>query len=141
MVEASYHQALAQLAHARLNLQRTRLVSPVNGYVTNLNVQVGDYATAGQSVIAIGHVVNVARGISVPNAQSDPEGLAAVNPVFTRIRLAQRLPVRVRIDEVPPAVMLAIGRTATVEIVGSVDWAGLARPVNWLQHPRSETQR
>jgi multidrug resistance efflux pump len=179
MAEASYHQALAQLAHARLNLQRTRLVLPVNGYVTNLNVQVGDCATTGQSVIAIvdadnfwvdgyfeetflgeihpgaparvklmgskvilpGHVVNLARGISVPNAQSDPEGLAAVNPVFTRIRLAQRLPVRVRMDEVPPAVMLAIGRTATVEIVGSVDWAGLARPVNWLQHPRSETQR
>ena len=152
--EAIYEQARASLAQAKLDLSRTRIVSPVNGYVTNLFVQVGDYATAGQHVLTVinsdsfwvdgyfeetvlrsvrvgdsarvsltglgiilgGHVVGVARGISVPNAQADPAGLATVNPIFTWIRLAQRIPVRVALDNVPPEVTLAVGLTATVEI-------------------------
>ena len=152
--EAIYEQARASLAQAKLNLSRTRIASPVNGYVTNLFAQEGDYATAGQHVLTVinsdsfwvegyfeetvlgavrvgdpasvsltgpgtvleGHVVGIARGISVPNAQPDPAGLAAVNPIFTWIRLAQRIPVRVALDEVPPEVTLAVGLTATVEI-------------------------
>jgi hypothetical protein len=39
-----------------------------------------------------------------------------VNPIFTWVRLAQRIPVRIHIDEVPPDVILAAGMTATVEI-------------------------
>jgi multidrug resistance efflux pump len=170
--EAAYHQDLSKLAQARVNLERTRLVSPVDGYVTNLLVQVGDYATAGQRALAIvnadsfwvdayfeetlldkihpgaparlrlmgshtvlrGHVVSIARGISVPNAQSDSAGLAAVNPVFTWIRLAQRLPVRIALDKPPPAITLAIGRTATVEIVGDQSRSGLLEVLGWPQH-------
>ncbi|HEV3422632.1 MAG TPA: efflux RND transporter periplasmic adaptor subunit, partial [Paraburkholderia sp.] len=45
--EAAYEQALAALDAAKLNLERTRVVSPVDGYVTNLAVFQGDYATAG----------------------------------------------------------------------------------------------
>jgi hypothetical protein len=37
-------------------------------------------------------------------------------PIFTWVRLAQRIPVRIRIDEVPPEVFLSAGMTATVEI-------------------------
>jgi multidrug resistance efflux pump len=155
MAEATYNQALASLHQAQVNLGRTRLISPVNGHITNLLVQVGDYATAGQKALAIvntdsfwvdgyfeetllervhvgdparvklmgyndvlkGHVVSIASGISVPNAQPDSSGLASVNPVFTWIRLAQRIPVRVVLDEVPPSVTLAVGLTATVEII------------------------
>jgi multidrug resistance efflux pump len=70
-----------------------------------------------------GHVQGVARAIEVPNAQPDPFGLAAVNPIFTWIRLAQRVPVRVAIDKVPPEVRLVAGMTATVDVLGEErDW-------------------
>ena len=159
VADATYRQSLAQLAQAQVNLARTRIVSPVNGYVTNLSVQVGDYATAGQRALSLvnsdsfwvdgyfeetllgsihaddpatmalmgyrneltGHVVGISRGIDVPNAQSDPAGLATVNPVFTWIRLAQRVPVRIAIDHVPPEVTLSIGLTATVHIGRAAD--------------------
>lgn len=64
----------------------------------------------------IGHVAGIARGIDVPNAQSGQGGLASVNPVYTWIRLAQRVPVRIEIDHVPPGVTLVVGQTATVQI-------------------------
>jgi multidrug resistance efflux pump len=154
IAEASRNQAAARLDKAKVDLDRTRLVSPVNGYVTNLAVQVGDFATAGQRVLSIvdtdsfwvdgyfeetqlrsisigdparislmgyptvlhGHVAGISRGIRVANAQADPAGLATVNPIFTWIRLAQRVPVRIELDRVPPDVTLAIGLTATVQI-------------------------
>ncbi|MEJ1975917.1 MAG: HlyD family secretion protein [Acetobacteraceae bacterium] len=138
IADAVYSQDLAILAQARVNLKRTQIISRVNGYVTNLSVQVGDYATTGQHVMTIvntdsfwvdgyfeetqlkaihvgdparislmghrellhGHVAGIARGIDVLNAQSDPAGLAMVNPVFTWIRLAQRVPVRIELDQV-----------------------------------------
>ena len=51
--EASVAQAKAQRDQARVNLERTQIRSPVNGWVTNLLAQVGDYASVGQSVISI----------------------------------------------------------------------------------------
>ena len=39
-----------------------------------------------------------------------------MNPIFTWVRLAQRIPVRIHIDEVAPGVVLSAGMTATVEI-------------------------
>ncbi|HTG19349.1 MAG TPA: efflux transporter periplasmic adaptor subunit, partial [Reyranella sp.] len=59
---------------------------------------------------------SVARGINVSNAQPDQQGLAIVNPIFTWVRLAQRVPVRIRIKQVPNGVRLVAGITATVEI-------------------------
>ena len=63
-----------------------------------------------------GHVESVARGIVVANAAPGNGGLASVNPIFTWVRLAQRVPVRVQIDHVPADVRLVIGMTATVEV-------------------------
>ena len=51
--QAQYQQALAALDAAKLNLSRTTVVSPVDGYVTNLSVFQGDYATAGTPKLAI----------------------------------------------------------------------------------------
>ncbi|WP_322106417.1 HlyD family secretion protein [Paraburkholderia sp. J41] len=51
--QAQYQQALAALDAAKLNLERTRVISPVDGYVTNLQVFKGDYATAGQPKLAV----------------------------------------------------------------------------------------
>jgi multidrug resistance efflux pump len=153
-VQAQYQQAVATLDQARVNLERTQVSSPVNGWVTNLLAQLGDYANVGQNIISVvdadsfwvdgyfeeinlgsiregdpaeiklmgynqivrGHVGSIARGINVPNAQANQQGLATVNPIFTWVRLAQRIPVRIHIDEVPQGVVLAAGMTATVQI-------------------------
>lgn len=152
--EATIAQAVATRDQAKVNLERTHIRSPVNGWVTNLKARQGDYATVGQSVISLvdadsfwvdayfeetqlasirdgasakvklmgfsqivrGEVGSVARGINVANAQSNQQGLATVNPIFTWVRLAQRVPVRIRIKELPDGVRLVAGMTATVEI-------------------------
>ncbi|MBR0653042.1 HlyD family secretion protein [Roseomonas terrae] len=63
-----------------------------------------------------GRVDSIARGIAVANAQPNQQGLATVNPIFTWVRLAQRIPVRIHIDAVPEDVVLSAGMTASVEI-------------------------
>jgi multidrug resistance efflux pump len=94
----------------------------VDGYFeeTNLEpIRVGDPAEIklmGYRQIVCGHVDSIARGINVANAQPNGQGLANVNPIFTWVRLAQRIPVRVHIDKVPDGVVLAAGMTAAVQI-------------------------
>lgn len=51
--EAQYRQAQAQLEIARLNLERTSIRAPTDGYVTNLNTFVGDYASVGRAALAL----------------------------------------------------------------------------------------
>ena len=70
----------------------------------------------GHSEIVRGEVGGIARAINVPNADPNQQGLANVNPVFTWVRLAQRVPVRIQIDQVPDGVRLVAGMTATVQI-------------------------
>ncbi len=153
-LEAAVAADQAAINKAQLDLSRVVVRSPVNGYVTNLLAQLGDYATVGQKLISLvdadsfwidayfeetglgrihdgdpttvklmgysqlvrGHVGGVARGINIPNAQPDQAGLASVNPIFTWVRLAQRVPVRIHIDQVPDGVRLVAGMTATVQI-------------------------
>ena len=97
----------------------------VDGYFEETNIapiRVGDAARIklmGYDHVVRGHVESIARAISVANAQPNSQGVATVNPIFTWVRLAQRIPVRVHIHEVPPDVVLAAGMTATVEIHGS----------------------
>ncbi|MFC0400742.1 efflux RND transporter periplasmic adaptor subunit [Paraburkholderia rhizosphaerae] len=151
--QAQYQQAIAALDAAKLNLERTQVLSPVDGYVTNLNVFRGDYAIAGSPRFAIvdshsfwvngyfeetkmprvrvgdaadmrlmsggmlhGHVESISRGIY---DRDNPQGsnlLADVNPTFNWVRLAQRVPVRIKIDSVPDGVLLSAGTTCTVVI-------------------------
>jgi hypothetical protein len=54
--------------------------------------------------------------INIPNVQPHAAGLASVNPIFTWVRLAQRVPVRIHIDQVPDGVRLVAGMTAAVQI-------------------------
>jgi multidrug resistance efflux pump len=51
--EAAYQLATANLAHARVNLRRASIHSPVNGYVTNVLGQTGNYANVGQIEISV----------------------------------------------------------------------------------------
>ena len=70
----------------------------------------------GYGPILRGHVDSIAREINVANAQPNGQGIATVNPIFTWVRLAQRIPVRVHIDQVPKDLTLVAGMTATVQI-------------------------
>jgi multidrug resistance efflux pump len=86
------------------------------------HVCVGDRAEAmlmGYRDPIVGRVQTVTRGISVSNAASGTQGLPNVDPVFTWVRLAQRVPVRIRITNVPAGVPLVSGMTATVTIRGA----------------------
>ena len=151
---AAFDAAQQQVEQADINLKRTQVRSPVNGYVTNLLMRVGDYAHAGTTNISVidadsywidgyfeetkmahvcvgdraeaslmgyrdpivGRVQTVTRGISVSNAAPSTQGLPSVDPVYTWVRLAQRVPVRIRITDVPAGVPLVSGMTATVTI-------------------------
>ncbi|MGH8505518.1 MAG: efflux RND transporter periplasmic adaptor subunit [Stenotrophobium sp.] len=150
--ESLYRQALAARDLARLNLARTDIRAPIDGYVTNLDVHQGDYASAGRPLLALvdshsfyvvgyfeetklqrirvgnpvrirlmsggaelrGHVESLSRGINDRNTTAGRELLADVNPTFNWVRLAQRIPVRIHLDEVPDSVRLVSGMTCTV---------------------------
>ena len=153
---ANVRQAEVQLAQARLNLTRTQVRAPTNGYVTNLNLHVGDYLNAGSPVLALvnsdafyvagyfeetklrhirigdrvrvmlmgadtplfGHVASIANGIQDRELTGNQDGqLANVNPTFQWVRLAQRIPVRVKLDPLPAQIRLVAGQTASVEII------------------------
>ncbi|HUO07833.1 MAG TPA: HlyD family secretion protein [Phycisphaerae bacterium] len=64
----------------------------------------------------LGHVESISRGIADTNTLPNPQGLPQVDPIFTWVRLAQRIPVRIHIDHVPDQVHLAVGETCTVQI-------------------------
>ncbi|MGH8418299.1 MAG: efflux RND transporter periplasmic adaptor subunit [Pseudomonas sp.] len=149
--QADYQLAVAQLAAAQLNLQRTKVLAAVDGYVTNLNVHRGDYARIGEAKMAVvdknsfwvygffeetklphvnvgdpadmqlmsgevmkGHVESIARAIYDRDNPQSRELIADVNPTFNWVRLAQRVPVRIHLDNVPESVVLAAGITCTV---------------------------
>jgi RND family efflux transporter MFP subunit len=158
-LRAALRLALVERDVAALNLQRTLVRASVNGVVTNVEVQPGDFAAAGRQVIALlnsdsiyvdgyfeetklprirvhdaaqvrimgvptvlnGRVVSIAAGIDDRERMPSPRNLANINPTFSWVRLAQRVPVRVRLDRVPPDIRLIAGRTATVSILEAAD--------------------
>ena len=157
--QAKLDAANAALEVARLNLERSTVVAPVNGIVTNFDLLPGRYVNAGAAVFALidsdtfrvegyfeetklrrihigedarvkligdarvlsGHVDSIAYGIEDQNRTTSSELLAFVNPTFSWVRLAQRIPVRIKLDNVPPGLLLVSGRTATVSI-GKIPW-------------------
>jgi multidrug resistance efflux pump len=79
-------------------------------------VHVGDRARVklmGVGPEIEGHVENYARIIGDPNAGIG-DSVANVDPIFTWVRLAQRIPVRIAIDHVPDGVKLVAGQTCTI---------------------------
>lgn len=63
-----------------------------------------------------GHVAGISRGIADTNTSSNSQLLPRVQPSFNWVRLAQRIPVRIELDQVPADVRLSAGMTATVRI-------------------------
>ncbi|MBV7485859.1 HlyD family secretion protein [Bordetella sp. BOR01] len=73
----------------------------------------------GESRQIRGHVESIAMGIADRDRSTGANLLPNVNPTFNWVRLAQRIPVRVQIDQVPQGVRLVAGQTATVEVDAS----------------------
>ncbi len=98
------------------------------------NIHVGDSADValmGYGPHLKGRVSSITLGISTPNAAPSTQGLPDVNPVYTWVRLAQRVPVRIQIEQVPENVPLVAGMTATV-VVGD----GRAPAPTWFMNIR-----
>ncbi len=82
-------------------------------------IHVGDPASIYLMGVASeirGHVQSIAGGVEDRERAGGDAQLANVNPAFTWVRLAQRIPVRIAIDSIPPGVRLVPGQTASVEI-------------------------
>ena len=65
-----------------------------------------------------GKVQSISRGITDRNAAADAQLLADVEPTFNWVRLAQRIPVRIELDELPKELLLSAGMTASVRVMG-----------------------
>src|SRR6266702_2596030 len=151
---ANHQQAIAARDTAALNLRRTEVRASVNGFITNLNLAKGTFASQGKPVMALidsdsyrvgayfeetkiphirpdaiaeihlmdgspplqGTVLSIARGITDQDNKDGPELLSSINPTFTWVRLAQRVPVRIHLTQVPPGVLISAGMTCTVVI-------------------------
>ncbi|MGR8918032.1 MAG: HlyD family secretion protein [Gammaproteobacteria bacterium] len=157
---ASIRAARASLDQAELNVEFTRVVAPVDGYVTNLNLRIGSHAVANQPVLALvdvnsywvhgffketrvgeidagdrarvtlmsfpdvpleGYVDSVGWGIAQQDGSVGADLLPNVNPTFEWIRLAQRVPVRIHLTDVPAEVELRVGTTASVQVMTTSD--------------------
>ncbi|SDH90763.1 biotin/lipoyl-binding protein [Pseudomonas abietaniphila] len=155
LAQANVQLAEAGLAEAELNLQRTRVVAPVSGYVTNLLTRQGDYASPGTALMALvdsssfyvsgyfeetklarieegnrvriqlmsgesfgGTVQSIAFAITDRENSLGNRLLANINPSYTWVKLAQRVPVRILIDpEYANRARLRAGTSATVTVL------------------------
>src|SRR5262249_42529078 len=63
-----------------------------------------------------GTVSGIARGITDQDNKDGPQLLCSVNPTFTWVRLAPRIPVTGHITPGPPGVLVSAGRTPTAVI-------------------------
>ena len=82
-----------------------------------------------------GHVSSIGLGIANQNDGANPNGLPEVNPVFDWVRLAQRIPVYITIDTMPPGVVLASGMTCSVNVGREVpaQHGFVGRVQRWLE--------
>ncbi|CAK9883665.1 MAG: p-hydroxybenzoic acid efflux pump subunit AaeA [Candidatus Erwinia impunctatus] len=149
-------KATASRDTAALDLQRTVVKAPADGWVTNLSAYEGEFITRGATAVALvksgtfyvlaymeetklagvqagyqvtitplgsnqsleGHVESFAAGVSNSSSSRDSKGMAAIDSNLEWVRLAQRVPVRIRLD-VQPENRYPSGTTATVVIGAS----------------------
>jgi RND family efflux transporter MFP subunit len=94
----------------------------VDGYFeeTKLpHIRVGDPVNVylmGEKLSLRGQVESIAAAIEDRERSAGANLVANVNPTFNWVRLAQRVPVRIALTNVPKDILLLSGRTATVVI-------------------------
>jgi multidrug resistance efflux pump len=145
--------AEAKLRQATLNLEFATVTAPVDGYVTNLNLRLGDQVVANRPALALvdvnsywvhgffketgiadiesgdravvtlmtypdtpieGRVESLGWGIAQSDGAPSTDLLPSVSPTFEWIRLAQRIPVRIQLIDVPEHIQLRVGSTCSV---------------------------
>ena len=154
-VNARRVAAQVEVNRAKLFLDYCYVEAPFDGYITNLNITIGEYANVGQQVFAIvdrtvwyvmanfketyleyltiGDTVEIylmaypqhrikGRIQGIGWAITDTEGptldpIPTVSPTLDWVRLAQRFPVRIVVEEHPPEVTLRMGATAMVIVL------------------------
>ncbi|MFW0700380.1 p-hydroxybenzoic acid efflux pump subunit AaeA [Pantoea sp. R13S299] len=160
-LQTSEHQLAKSVATrdlAAIDLERTTVKAPSDGWVTNLNVYQGEFITRGSVAVALvqqhsfyvlayleetklhgvergfraevtplgsnivlrGTVDSVAAGVTNSSSSVDSKGMATVDSNLEWVRLAQRVPVRIRLDQ-QPGNRFPAGTTATVVITGQAD--------------------
>jgi len=101
-------------------------------------IHVGDRVRVtpmGASEALPGTVDSIAAGIADRDRSTSANLLPNVNPTFNWVRLAQRIPVRVKLDPLPASVRLVAGQTVTVEVVGPASPAAAsAKPPSPARH-------
>ncbi|WP_349734835.1 HlyD family secretion protein [Pseudomonas jessenii] len=148
-------EAQVAVDSAQLNLDRSVIRSPVDGYVNDRAPRPQEFVSAGRPVLSVvdsnsfhidgyfeetklngihigqsvdirvigdnarlrGHVESIVAGIEDRDRTSGNNLLPNVNPAFSWVRLAQRIPVRIAFDDVPDDFRMIAGRTATVSII------------------------
>ncbi len=160
-LQTSEHQLTKSVATrdlAKIDLERTTVKAPSDGWVTNLNVYQGEFITRGSVAVALvqqhsfyvlayleetklhgvergfraevtplgsnvvlrGTVDSVAAGVTNSSSSVDSKGMATIDSNLEWVRLAQRVPVRIRLDQ-QPGNRFPAGTTATVVITGQAD--------------------
>jgi RND family efflux transporter MFP subunit len=163
--EVNYHKSLAKidslnekLNAAKLNLTFTKVYASVDGYVSNINFQVGSQAIANKAILALvdsssfwvfgyfresmigeikigdearvtlmaykdkpilGEVESIGWGIAHSDGNPGANLLPSIKPVFQWIRLAQRIPVRIKLATLPDGIELRFGLSASVMVIQS----------------------
>ncbi len=163
-------KAVAARDLAMIDLDRTTIRAPAQGWITNLNVHAGEFITRGTVSVALvkrnsfyllaymeetklervrpgfraeitplgsnrilyGTVDSVSAGVTNGNSVADRKGLATVDSNLEWVRLAQRVPVKIRLDRQLEDLYPA-GTTATVVITGNRDRAKMS-PILQLMH-------
>ncbi len=143
---------------AKLDLERTVVKAPSDGWVTNLNVYRGEFITRGSTAVALvqqhtfyvlaymeetkldgvrpgyrveitplgsnrvlyGTVDSIAAGVTNSSSTVDSKGMATIDSNLEWVRLAQRVPVRIQLDQ-QQGNLYPSGTTATVIITGEKD--------------------
>jgi len=160
--------ALAAFQQAALNLGFTKVVAPVDGYVTNLNLRIGSQAVVNQPTLALvdvasywisgffketsiakvlpgaravvtlmtypdtpleGRVDSIGWGIAQDDGSTGSFLLPNISATFEWIRLAQRVPVRIHLTDVPQEVKLRVGTTCSVLVMTGTPNEGYVYPV------------
>lgn len=162
-------KAIATRDLAVIDLDRTTIKAPSDGWVTNLNVYQGEFITRGSVAVALvqqhtfyvlaymeetkldgvrpgfraeitplgsntvlrGTVDSIAAGVTDSSSTNDSKGMATVDSNLEWVRLAQRVPVRIHLDD-QPGNRFPAGTTATVVITGEKDRATQASPMSKL---------
>ncbi len=154
LAKSNYDLAMAQLATANINLDRTVIRAPADGSIINLTLRDGNYVSQGKSVLSLvkahsfyvtgyfeetkipliklgqkatitlmsggksltGTVTSIGGAIADSNTTGNSQLLPTIQQTFNWVRLAQRIPVDIKLDDYPDSFNLSAGMTVSIHL-------------------------